>query len=203
MRNQWYADKSDLVKWGGIIHLCNKTKITNVMQVAYFRECSKKSQLYFEKEDIPIPDKVIEHFRDIEDIKRLSKKVRLNIDVIKKPFNQKGREDYNKFICQRIQKQPQPKIVFLDPDTGLAPQKAKEKHVKPDEVLSIWCSLKPGDYLVFYQHNTHKSNWRKLQKVEFAKACKVKESIVNEWRASENAKDLAQDVVFFSVRNKF
>jgi len=39
MRDKWYADKRDLVKWGGIMHLLNDESrgIKKVFQIAYYR----------------------------------------------------------------------------------------------------------------------------------------------------------------------
>ena len=38
MRDKWYADKRDLVKWDGILHLCKEKQIKNILYVVYYRE---------------------------------------------------------------------------------------------------------------------------------------------------------------------
>jgi hypothetical protein len=192
MKDKWYADDRDLIKWGGILHLCNTTGIKHVIQVAYYRK-EPPLQLRFDRKKEVIPKEVTEHFRDIEDIKRLGKKVGITIDVVKSEFSNSDREAYTKSICQLIQKQTQNQIVFLDPDTGLAPQKVKVEHVASDEVLLIWQSLKPGDFLVLYQHNPHIPEWKNVCRKELAKALSVKKSTVRMWEASKEIKD----VVFY------
>ena len=200
MKDQWYADNRDLIKWGGIVQLCNETKIKNVIQVAYHREWQEgqKPKLNFDgnKVAVPIPEEVVEHFRNINDIKRLGKKAGLNIDVEKSEFSQQNRQRYTKDVCQQSRKTKEPKIVFLDPDTGLL-ENAKAEHVKPIEVSKIWESLNPGDYLAFYQHNTHQSDWRKKKKKELAKAIKVNGKTIKIWKASEKV----NDVIFFFAEN--
>ena len=84
--------------------------------------------------------------------------------------------------------------LFLDPDTGLAPNRAGTEHVKPDEVLLIWESLKEGDFLVLYQHSFRSKNWVNIRKKQLAEACQVEENKVGEWSS-----DLAKDVIYFFV----
>jgi len=192
MKNTWYADNRDLIKWGGIIHLCNTTGIKHVMQVAYFRN-SSWGLLDFDGKDVPIPEEIITHFRDISDIKRLGKKAGITIEIVMNKFIHSAREAYTDSICQRIRKLSQRQIVFLDPDNGLAPQKATDEHVKSEEISSIWERLRRGDYLVLYQHSPHVTDWKNIRKKEFARACKLVPSQVKTWEAREKVKD----VVFF------
>ncbi len=194
MKNQWYADIRDLIKWGGIVHLCETTQIKYVIQVAYLTDSPRLwSPLNFDGKDVPIPGHVITHFRSIGDIKRLGKKAGITIDVVKAEFSRSDRKAYGEAICKRIEKQPQRKIVLLDPDTGLAVKNAQEKHVKPEEVLLIWQALKPRDFLVLYQHKPRKSEWKNVRRKELAKALSVKENTIRMWEAMEKVRD----VVFF------
>ncbi|MGA3325630.1 MAG: hypothetical protein ABSF45_14250 [Terriglobia bacterium] len=50
-------------------------------------------------------------------------------------------------------------IVFLDPDTGLEPQKQPPKpgHVLASEARAIWDTMQAGDVFAFYQHETKKA----------------------------------------------
>jgi len=80
MKDQWYADDRNLIKWEGLVHLYNSTGITNVIQVAYFRE-SLWLPLHFNSEKVTIPNNVITHFRSKRDVKRLGKKAGITIDV--------------------------------------------------------------------------------------------------------------------------
>ncbi|MFC1871939.1 hypothetical protein ACFLYF_06065 [Chloroflexota bacterium] len=196
LKDSYYADNRDLIKWGGIIHLCNTSGIKHIIQVAYFRE-SSWLKLLFDGEIEDIPKEVIEHFRDIDDIKRLGKKLGITIDIVKDEFSKSNRGEYTKDICQRIQEQAQRQIVFLDPDTGLAPQKATAEHVTREEISLIWQYLKRGDYLVLYQHNPHIEDWENIRRIEFAQACNTEEEKISTWKASEKFNDV---VLFFCVK---
>ncbi|MGA7677149.1 MAG: hypothetical protein WCA51_02095 [Dehalococcoidia bacterium] len=191
MKDKWYADNRDLIKWGGIAHLCNETGIKYVLQVAYYSK-STWSPLDFNNKKVPIPEKVLSHFRDIKDVERLGEKLGLHICVENHNFSRHNRDVYHKSVCKLISTQKLRKIVFLDPDTGIALQNAKAKHVEPQEVSLIWKSLKRGDFLVLYQHSFRKTGWKAIQRNQLAEACNIDRGKVMEWKA-----ELARDVVFF------
>ena len=37
MRDTWYGDRADLVKWGTLIHLAQREKLGRVVQIAFLR----------------------------------------------------------------------------------------------------------------------------------------------------------------------
>ena len=82
------------------------------------------------------------------------------------------------------------KVVFLDPDTGLAPQKANAEHVTCKEITSIWHQLKRGDHLVLCQHSFRDTNWREIRRGELAQACNISPSMIQTWEASDKTKDV-------------
>lgn len=170
--------------------MCNITGIKHVTQVAYFSE-SSWLRLLFDRKNEDIPKEVIEHFRDINNVKLLGKKVGITIDIVKSEFSNSGREAYTKSICRRIQKQSKQQIVFLDPDNGLAPKIVKAEHVTCEDISLMWQCLKGGDYLVLYQHSPHIPNWRNARRREVAKACSIKESKMKMWKALEKINDVA------------
>ena len=194
MKDVWYADDRDIVKWGGLVHLCSEKGIKNVVQVAYYRKYQWQ-KLLFDEAQIDLPEQVIKHFRDIEDIKRFAYPTGLNIEVIKKDFSHGTRMDYHRDVCKRIDSLKGPKIVFLDPDVGLAPNKGTARHVKPDEVSRIWESLNPQDFLVFYQHRFRDTNWVGIRRKQLAEACGVEIGQIRTWSAQK----IAKDVVFFFI----
>jgi hypothetical protein len=114
MRDKWYADKRDLLKWGGIMHLLNDKKlgIKKVFQIAYYRK-DRWPPVNFNGVNIPIPEKVLKYFRDINLIKNLD----LRIEVFDQEFDHKDRQRYTDDLCKMLTKIQEKKIVFLDPDT--------------------------------------------------------------------------------------
>ncbi|MEN6420847.1 MAG: hypothetical protein ABFD76_02775 [Smithella sp.] len=193
MRDKWYADKRDLVKWGGIMHLLDKNKsIKKVIQVAYYRKDTWPSIDFNEDKDpVNIPSHVLKHFRDINLIANLDSR----IEVYAQEFSHKTRQQYTNDLCEMMKGIQEKKIVFLDPDTGLEPKKCKVENVKHCEVKQIFAALKSGDYLVFYQHKFFDSNWDEIRRSELAGSCGLSKSKIKTWKANE----IANDVIFFFI----
>lgn len=190
MRDKWYSDKRDLVKWGGIIHILNDQNfgVKKVIQIAYYKE-DHWPALNFNRTNIQIPEKVLKHFRDIKLIKNLDPR----IEVFDQKFSHEARQIYTDDLCEKLKLIREKKIVFLDPDTGLEPGKCATEHVTRKEVKQIYGSLNPGDFLVFYQHKFRSSKWHEIRCSELAQACGLSESKVKTWKANE----IASDVIFF------
>lgn len=197
MKDEWYADKRDLVKWGGIVHLCETKDIKTVIQVAYYRE-STYSDIKFDKRSIPLNENVKKHFRDIRDIKRLGHSTGIDIKILDDSFYQ-DRSDYHLKICNTIQEMSKGKLVFLDPDTGLNSGTApSRKLITTEEVNKIWGYLKPTDILVFYQQahrfKPHLETFATIKKQLAKKGClNVKIERIHEWFADKI------DVRFFFI----
>jgi len=194
MRDTWYADKRDVVKWGGILHLCAIKQIRHIIQVAYYRN-TEWPAMVFDGASVSVPPKVLEHFRDIGDIHRLGERAGVDIDVFKTHFSHSHRAEYEHEMCNEIRQLNHKKIVFLDPDTGLEPKTCKPEHVKHIEVAAIWNSIRPYDILVFYQHRfwTSSGDWIEIRRGQFAESCGVELGQVQMWFA----KEIAFDVVFY------
>ena len=200
MKDKFYGDNRDLVKWGGIVRLCEVNGIKTVVQVAYYRKDEWGKEINnFDGKPVDLPEAVKKHFkRDIYDIKRLGKPADLDIRVLDEEIDTNfgdNRQGYCDKVCEKIKGIGERKVVFLDPDNGLEPNNCKAEHVKCSEVKEVWDSLKTGDILVFYQHQFRKQNWRELHKNKLAKACKVDRSQVRTWSAD----GIAKDVVFYFV----
>jgi len=200
MKDIWYADKRDILKWSGLVHLCSRENIGSILWVPYYRK-QEWPEFVFDKANISPPEQVIEHFRDIEDIDRLAQSTGLIIEVIRREFNHHTRTSYHRDVCEKIRRMNGQKIVFLDPDIGLAPTRVKAEHVKPNEVTEFWRLLKPRDFLVFYQHRIRTRDWVRKRRKQLAQACGVEANQVKAWSASQARKDMvmAKDVVFFFV----
>ena len=194
MRDRWYGDKRDLVKWGVLSQLASTYRAGKILQVAYYRP-NKWGSLEIDGRHYDMPDEVIEHFRDLRNI--MDMRIPAQIDVLGIPFGRVNRPRYTRGIiaavkscgCDRC-------IVFLDPDTGLEPSgsAAGRQHVSELELASIWPGMRPGDVLVFYQHKIRNMHlWIEQKRVQFERALGI---------AHGEAKiawgpDIVRDVAFF------
>ena len=89
-------------------------------------------------------------------------------------------------------------LVFLDPDTGIAPKRAKLEHVTDSELEQIYGAMRKGDLLVFYQHARRRKEWRKETRSQFARALDMPEKQV----ATFTCPEIASDVAFFAVQKQ-
>jgi len=203
MKDIWYADKRDILKWSGLVHLCSKEKIGSILWVPYYRK-QEWPELIFDKANISPPEQVIKHFRDIEDIARLAQSTGLVIEVIRREFSHDTRTSYHRDVCEKIRRINEQKIVFLDPDVGLAPTMVKAEHVRCSEITEVWRLLNPRDFLVFYQHRFRTRDWVERRRNQLAEACGVEANQVKAWSASQASKDvvMAKDAVFFFIEKQ-
>ena len=134
---------------GAILVLAREKSINTVLQVALYRPDRKKEYklaVNGTPKDL-LPNEVIRHFRDINKVKELVAMVastQLRIDVHKDLFQkQKGcklrtqekfREDYFDKVAKKIKEYGDAVIVFLDPDTGIAPKTYSYNHVTCKEI---------------------------------------------------------------------
>jgi len=203
MRNWLYADKRDIVKWGTILVLARKKSIPTVLQVAFYRPDKTNYQLTIDGTKEPLPIEVIRHFCDIEHIQRLAENAKVRIDIHKDIFQWRPdfrtRVDFRKAyfdeVVMKIKAYTDAVIVFLDPDTGIAPNSCNYEHVTPQEIQITMRAMKPGDILVFYQHaRLRVRDWMNSTKGEFGKAVGPNTPV-----DTITCKEIANDVAFFMV----
>lgn len=179
MRDRWYGDKRDVVKWSGLVHLARVHQVKRILQVAFYRQDEWSMRLTIRKSEVVLPNEVVRHFRDIEDISRLGKVTGLSIQVFKNEFQSNPpsarrpfRNLYFKEVIPKIDTVAErPLLVFLDPDTGIEPPKrVTYKHVTARNAKDIFQALKPKDILVLYQHAWRDRNWRSKALKAYANA---------------------------------
>ena len=179
MRDWWYGDKRDVVKWGTVLVLARKWSIHAVLQVALYRPVSYNYQLSIGETTEPLPVEVARHFRDIDDIQRLAEATNLKIDIHKDTFQwsrefrtrEDFRADYFDKVTTKIQQYRDPVIVFLDPDTGIAPVNYGYEHVTHQEIRKTLRAMKTGDVLLSYQHaRLGDGDWINSTREEFCEA---------------------------------
>src|SRR3989338_9424542 len=197
MRDIWYADKRDLIKWTTLYHLAHIFKGSLILQIAFYRKEKQFGKVIIDGQEKEIPKEVISHFRDIHKIRDIKFQVPVEVfDLILE-----YRHDYLIAVIERLQGYRKKLIVFLDPDTGLQPKQTKSKtrpkpeHVSEEEVKKIWDELKPEDVFVLYQHQTNRNgkSWIEPKKIQLANALGLSGNAVK----LAYGPDVAKDVVFF------
>ena len=191
MRDKWYSENRDLVKWGVLLQPAELHNTATILQVAYYRP-PLWDDVEIDGCAYALPLEVVNHFRNIKNIETLRSNA--TVRVLVDPFQ--DRAPYLQRILMAIRKLPRPAIVFLDPDTGLEPKgKPSLKHVLETELWEIWHALRRGDLLVFYQHQTTRDGrpWIKEKQTQFEKAIGLEPGDSK----LAQGKKIARDVAFF------
>ena len=193
MREQWYGDDRDVVKWSTLVHLARRESIAAILHVAMYRPSQPVLPLATAFGPVAPPDEVLTHFRDLGDIQRLAEATGLEIDGLTDLFTH--RSEYFRQVCARVRARTKPVVVFLDPDIGLEPEQGGPEHVTSGEISVVFEALRPGDLLVCYQHARRQKGWRGRARRAFANAPGLPSFDV-EALSSE----LVRDILLFSVK---
>jgi hypothetical protein len=197
MRDVWYGDKRDLVKWGVLLALTQRFATKHILQVLYYQP-EQWPQLEIDGDNVDLPTPVLAHFREVTAVSQIE--CSAEIEVVADVFAH--RKEYQHVVINRIRARTQtPGIVFLDPDTGLesgAHRDPDRKHVLEDELAEIWIHLGIGDLLVFYQHQTNRAGkpWIEAKKEQFERALGVPRGAA---RIAQGT-GIAQDVAFLFLQ---
>lgn len=196
MKDIWYGDRRDLVKWSALAHLASREGLRHIVQIPFLRK-EQRPQLHIARgnrtETVNISKAVWEFFQDVTLIKNLGLELgQHEIQVFLNDFHPSHREQYIIDAAQFIREIAGCKVVLLDPDTGIEPGKAKPEHVKVSEIRAIWEVLETKDWLVVYQHALHSTGWQEQQAAGFKNACATS---AIEYLSSPHA----ADVVFYAA----
>ena len=194
MRDRWYGGDRDVVKWSAVLHLARREGLADVLYVAMYRPDDDWPPLATARGPVALPDEVVRHFRDLDDLQRLEARTGLRIAAVKEPLV--DRAAYFRRVCERVEKHAAPVLVLLDPDTGLAfDGVGGPQHVTSDEVAALFAALRPGDLLACYQHARRQKDWRGRARRAFANAPGVPSFEVEVLRS-----ELARDVLLLAVK---
>lgn len=200
MQDRWYSDDRDLVKWATLLHLARAHAAECIVQVV-FRQTGpdwRGAMLTSGRRRVPIPKEIWEHFpRDVARVRDLAVMTGIQIRVLNELFRHAHRADYVGRVAGQIRDaEDGRKIVFLDPDNGIAPRHANGRHVTSAEVAQFWSILQPEDWLVLYQHRQRHARWLERTRAQFADACSSSAERVQIFTCRE----IAHDVAFFALR---
>jgi len=196
LRDQWYGDDGDLLKWGTLVHIAHREKLSAILHVALYRPDDEWAMVNSSRGAVEIPGEVLRHFRNLDNVHRLSKPSGIRIEVFKAPF--KDRSAYFEKVRRRIESYREvPLAVFLDPDSGLARDIAGPEHVTEDEVRLAYAAMKPGDVLVCSQRSRRQKGWRGDRRRAFTLALGVASQDVEVFDS-----ELTRDGVLFSVTRR-
>jgi hypothetical protein len=194
MRDKFYSDNRDLVKWAILHRLAEIFQAQRILQLAFYRP-SDFAKIVIDGAEHDIPPEVLAHFRDLRLVESINSKIK--ISVFDRLFRDRGHylKAIKIFLSEFLKERC---VVFLDPDTGLEPQKPSLDHVLELEAKAIWKATKPDDVYVFYQHQTNRAGqpWIEPKRIQLEKALDLGKDSIKVACGLE----IAADVVFFYTK---
>ena len=191
MRDKFYSDNRDLVKWAILHRLAEIFQAHRILQLAYYRR-SEFANVIIDGQGHDIPQEVIAHFRYLRIIESINSKV--GVTVFDTLFENRG--SYLEAVIEFLSRfKHQQCVVFLDPDTGLEPNNPSLNHVLESEAKAIWDATKSGDVYVLYQHQNNRAGrpWIEPKRRQLERALGEPEHSIKIAQGPE----IAHDVVFF------
>jgi hypothetical protein len=113
MKNKWYGDNRDLIKWSILIHIARKHRLKQILQVPYWQPENEYPSFYFQGERLKIIKEVWQFFRNIRHIIRLGSEVGVSINIVLRQFRPQHRDAYISEVKTHIDRAKRPLILFL------------------------------------------------------------------------------------------
>src|SRR6185295_983213 len=79
MRDKWYGDNRDLIKWGVLLRLAAIFDAKRILQLAFYRPWEFVGRLEIDGQEWDIPEEVVAHFRDLRTVGNLWSKARVTV----------------------------------------------------------------------------------------------------------------------------
>jgi hypothetical protein len=196
MRDKWYADNRDLLKWATLAHIARAQRLQTIVQVPYWRPEEFRPHFCFRGKNLPVSDEVWGFFRNIHHITQLSPKIAVSINIVAAHFNPNRRETYIAEVHTKIKESKRPLLLFLDPDNGLQPNKCSPKHTSVEEINKFWYYLKPQEWLVLYQHARRTPDWDASVARQLSSLCGQPDIQIT------RSHDVGHDVAFICVEKQ-
>ena len=205
MRNEWYGDKRDFLKWPSLLHIAQREGIGRIIQIAMSTDTGLVTPeiTTLDREKIvqcqAVAKQAAKHFHhhnNLNGIVSLGEHFNINIEVWLEKFTHATRGAYFAEVLKAIKPSKTRTIWFFDPDTGIEPQKSRpnKKHVRLQELLDAFKAMRSGDYLACYQHAWREDNWQTLARNRLAARLDIAEN-----RVEVFASDYASDVIILAV----
>jgi hypothetical protein len=204
MRNQFYGDRKDVLKWTNALRLAGADRF--VLYVAMLRPDKEDSLHGCDFSCVRVAnDQVVKFFenvrekltpgtpRNLTDISRL---LPGRIELVHGDYVHRDRKKYFDAVRNRLGRRTAGEryVVLLDPDNGISGRCPRSEHVCGEELLSVWSAMTPDDVLLVYQHRFRNKNWKQMKREILSRHLQVPLD-----RISPRCEADVPDVCFFEI----
>jgi hypothetical protein len=198
MRDVWYSDRRDLVKWASVAATARSARIKEVIWVALLPQNREASgQQVALKRRFGVRGEVVwRYFRDMHDIVSLGHELGIKITLADDDLASLTRDKYVLALADQLKRRRTRCVVFVDPDTGIAPDKrASLAHISTKHLAQVWDALKPEDWIVVYQHGDRTKDWLTRRMALFSKVTGVR-------GRTDRLPEVAKDAAIYSAKRE-
>jgi hypothetical protein len=146
---------------------------------------------------------IVRFFDKHKNFQAISELFHADFSLFSEPYEIKNSDHYFKGLESliRASQQHSKVLVFLDPDTGIEPQKSKagSEHLRKSDIAQVCKLLHAGEKLVVYQHASRTENWQKIWTERLAPLADEMGTTLSEPYYEEKT---AKDVCFFIFTKK-
>jgi len=176
MRHQFYADRNDVEKWTLVFRLAKERGASVFWAVMLTPDVGNTHGGNWSS--VAGADPAVAAFFDQErkrinageqrDLTRTAllageRGITLHTFADAYPGGQDAQSEYFRQLLAAVAQITDPRIVFLDPDNGLAGRNATNAHIRKEHLRQTWDALRAGDVLVLYQHGYRVADWPEVK----------------------------------------
>lgn len=182
MHDGLYADTLDVFKWSVVVDVVEQERLKAVLYVAMLtnragaQEGEKRYEPGYARGDVArfftAERARIKSGKAKREARRVAALGRncdpsFTIEVVEQTFVHSTRAEYFEEVAAVASAHREPILAFFDPDTGFAPQKPNERHVKVAEVRGASLALPAGSAVIVFQYRPQR--WSRAVSEEAAR----------------------------------
>ena len=173
MRNEFYCDALDVLKWTRCLELAQLHGVARIHHLAFLtpdrgrgegnkrndrRDADPAVRAYVRDErEAFIADPRLKDVRRGALLSSYLKSILVTVDA--RPFEQRNRSTWIGEAARSLRDIQQPAVILLDPDNGVGDKHPTDAHVRPEEFAVLFSSVLPKSVLVVFQHQQRRRGW--------------------------------------------
>jgi hypothetical protein len=186
MRLRWVGDARDYVKWDCVFEHARNRFVFYVPMLRKYIDPKCRH---------PEVQNFFDESKNLESFKQLFPNG-FEVFVCGEDYSVENADRYFQGVIARLQtlQNNYRVLVFIDPDTGIAPKRAKSEHLRLEDLSTVWHEIKSQGSLVIYQHASRNNNWKQEIARRLQNHLQIPSSAIAEPYCNEK---IARDVCFF------
>ena len=173
MRNEFYCDALDVLKWTGCLELARLHGVARIHHLAFLTPNRGRGEGNKRNDRRDADPGVRAYVRDeweafmadprLKDVRRgalLSSYLKpILVTVDARPFERRDRSLWIREAVRSLRNFQQPAVILLDPYNGVGGKHPTEAHVRLEEFAVLFSSALAKSVVVVFQHQQRRRGW--------------------------------------------